>query len=254
MLAIRDSYHHIPRNPYVTWGMGDIGQSTPLQTGETIASIAATGISTTTSILGALGSTMTILGLSLPVVGTAIAALVGVGIAVANLFKGCGQTCIAATNIANQADAILARNVDAYTSSSIRYVSMQQAALNTFDTTWAALQAACGNPSLQAAGQRCITDRQRGACTWKASQGGWNSDGTFTPWGAAGSGSACWNWFVGMRDPIANDPFVQPDPTSANAPAGSTATSGTAGSVSTTPTDLTELLIGAALLGLVVLL
>jgi hypothetical protein len=249
VLAIRDSYHIVPRNPYVTWGMGQVVPTSV----STAASIAATGITTTTSILGALGSTMTILGLSLPVVGAAIAALVGVGIAIANLFKGCGQTCIEATQIANQADAILVQNVTAYTSSSIRYVSMQTAALNTFDTTWAALQAACGNAQLGAAGQRCISDRQQGACTWKVSQGGWNADGTYTPWGAAGSGSVCWNWFVGMRDPIANDPFVQPDPTSATAPGGSAATTASP-TLSTSTPDLTELLIGAALLALVVLL
>lgn len=244
-------YDYIPRNAnYPTWGMG---QATPMQTGETIASIAATGIATTTSILGALGSTMTVLGLALPVVGTAIAALVAVGIAVANIFKGCGQTCVAATNIANQADSILAQNVDAYTSSPIRYVSMQQAALNTFDTTWAAMQQACNQPSLAAAGQRCITDRQQGACTWKASPGGWNADGSYTPWGPAGSGTACWNWFVGMRDPIANDPFVKPDPTSASVSDGS-ATTATGSAVSATSPDYSGLLIAAALIAAVVLL
>lgn len=192
-------------------GLGGLG-TTALQTGETAASIAAMGITTTTSILGALGSTLTVLGLSLPVVGAAIAALVTVGIAIANCFKGCGQTCVLATQYANQADTILAQNVDAYTSSPLRYASMQAAALNTFDTTWTALQQACGQAQLGTAGQNCITDRQRGSCKWKASQGGWNSDGSYTKWGAAGSGTACWNWFIGMRDPIANDPFVQPDP------------------------------------------
>jgi len=214
-------------------GMGDA-----LQTGSTAASIAATGIVTTTSILGALGSTMTILGLALPVVGTAIAALVTVGIAVAQLFKGCGQTCVAASNIANQAGDILAQNVNAYTSSPIRYVSMQQAALNTFDTTWAALVKACNTQQLQAAGQRCVTDRQQGACTWKASPGGWNADGTFTHWGAAGSGDSCWNYFVGMRDPIANDPFVQPDPTAENIGDSTSLISSLTASGSSIPTPL----------------
>jgi hypothetical protein len=234
-------------------GLSHEGLGDALQTGETAASIAATGVTLTTSILGALGSTMTVLGLALPVVGTAIAALVGIGIAVANLFKGCGQTCIAATNIANQADGIMAQNVDAYTSSPVRYASMQTAALNTFDTTWAALQAACNNPSLAAAGQRCITDRQRGACTWKASPGGWNADGTFTKWGAAGSGSTCWNWFVGMRDPIANDPFVQPDPVPGVTPSGTSA--GSTLTTSTSSEPLSPVWIAAlAALALVVLL
>jgi hypothetical protein len=245
-------YDYIPRGAYApTWGLGQ----SSMQTGETIASVAATGIATTTSILGALGSTMTVLGLALPVVGAAIGALVAVGIAVANMFKGCGQTCIAATNLANQADALMVQNVTAYTSSTVRYASMQTAALNTFDTTWAALQQACGNSQLGAAGQRCITDRQEGACTWKASQGGWNSDGTFTPWGPAGSGDECWNWFVGMRDPIANDPFVQPDPTSSTA---STAVDGVSATGTATPLSSTSemgpLLIAAALIAAVILL
>lgn len=221
------------------------GMGTPLQTGETAASIAATGITTTTSILSALGSTIT----ALPVVGAAIGALVAVGIAVANMFKGCGQTCIAATNIANQADSIMVQNVTAYTSSPTRYASMQAAALNTFDTTWAALQAACNQASLGAAGQRCITDRQQGACTWKASPGGWNADGTYTPWGAAGSGNTCWNWFVGMRDPIANDPFVQPDP-SANATSSPSTSAGSAiGSIPTPLLVAAGLAVAALALG-----
>ena len=247
----RNPAHYIPRNPYVDWGMGQVVPTSV----STAASIASVGITTTTSILGALGSTMTILGLALPVVGAAIAALVAVGIAVANMFKGCGVTCTEATAYANQADALMVQNVTAYTSSSIRYVSMQQAALNTFDTTWAALQQACGQPALGAAGQRCITDRQEGACTWKASQGGWNSDGTFTPWGAAGSGDVCWNWFVGMRDPIANDPFVQPDPMSssvASSAVGSTAATSSAPATSTV--DYGGLLLAAAIVAAVVLL
>lgn len=225
-----------------------LGQVVP-PTVQSIASIAATGIATTTSILGALGSTLTVFGLALPVVGTAIAAIIGIGLAIANVFKGCGQTCVAATNIANQCDTLLSQNVNAYTGSPVRYASMQAAALNTFDTTWAAMQQACGDPSLGAAGQRCITDRQRGACTWKASAGGWNADGTYTKWGAAGSGSDCWNWFIGLRDPIANDPFVQPDPvagsssTSTGTPATSTGSTVIAGISIPTP-----LLIGGGLL------
>ena len=129
---------------------------------QTAASIAATGIVTTTSILTALTPGLTILGVAAPVVGTAIAALIGIGLAIANAFKGCGQTCVQASNIANQVGALLVQNVNAYTGSPIRTVSMQTAALNTFDTAWASLQQACGNAALGAAGQRCITDRQRG--------------------------------------------------------------------------------------------
>jgi hypothetical protein len=233
---------------YVRPSSSGFGQVVP-PTVATAASIAATGIATTTSILATLG----LVSATIPVIGAAVAALVGIGIAIANVFKGCGQTCIQATSIANQAGALLVQNVNAYTGSPIRTVSMQAAALNTFDTTWQALQQACGwnadgsyvQGALGAAGQRCVTDRQRGACTWKASPGGWNADGTFTPWGAAGSGNACWNWFIGMRDPIANDPNVQPDPTPS-------VTSDVSSVVSSIPATVggisTPLLIGGGLL------
>jgi hypothetical protein len=213
----------------------------------TAAGIASSGFNTTVSILKTLGDDVG----TLPVVGAAIQSIISIGEAIYQIFKGCGQTCVQASNLANQADVLLAKNVDAYTSSSIRYQSMQAAALNTFDTTWAALQQACGNPQLGSAGQSCIADRQQGACKWKASAGGWNSDGTYTPWGAAGSGQDCWNWFIGMRDPIANDPFVQPDPTSATA-GNSITSAGIAGSTATN--DYGPLLIGALILAAAVLL
>jgi hypothetical protein len=125
---------------------------------------------------------------------------------------------------------------------------MQVAALNTFDTAWQALQQACGNPQLGAAGQRCISDRQAGACTWKASAGGWQADGTYKMWGAAGSGSDCWNWFIGMRDPIANDPNVQPDPVPSSPASGATPGSFTLPSIPASVGGIsTPLLIGGAL-------
>ena len=58
-------------------------------------------------------------------------------------------------------------------------------------------------------GANCVADRQAGACHYQAN-------------------GACWNWFIGFRDPIANDPDVQPDSavvTAANA-AVSSATGG----------------------------
>ena len=53
--------------------------------------------------------------------------------------------------------------------------------------------------------------------------------------GASGSGTACWDWFIGYHDPIANDPTVVPDPTSTTAlendMAGSTSASASASSL-----------------------
>jgi hypothetical protein len=186
------------------------GLGAPLsQQNESIAQAASAGASATAAILVAMG---TIGG----PVGAIIAGIAGLGVAIANAFAGCGQTCVEATSIANQVEPILDQNLQTYMSAPVHYASLQAAAVNNFNTAWSSLVSACSNPQLAAAGQHCVSDRQSGACTWKASPGGWTqgSDGawTYTPWGAAGSGTACWNWFVGYLDPIQNDPTVVPDP------------------------------------------
>lgn len=192
------------RVPLMYTGLGDLSPQN-----QTIASVAAAGASSTVSMLVALGT------VSGPI-GAAIAGLISVGMLLAKVFGGCGQTCVQATNIANQVAPILQQNLDHYMSAPIHYASMQAAALNNFDTAWNALVQGCGDPRLLDAGKRCVSDRQSGACVWKSSEFGWNrsADGSYTyvPSGPNGSGSACWNWFAGFRDPIANDPTVVPDP------------------------------------------
>ncbi len=183
-------------------GLGDGPTTSQLE------SLAATGASTTVSLLTAFS----VIG---GPVGAAISAGIGVAMAVAQFFKGCGQACIVETQDANKLEPYLQQNLAAYLSSPIRTTSMQAAFLNNFDTLFNTLVQACGDPALGASGQRCISDRRAGACQWKASQSGWtkNADGTctWTPAGPSGSGDMCWNWYVGYRDPIANDPCVVPD-------------------------------------------
>lgn len=182
----------------------------------------------------AIGSMVSSATLAIPGVGPLIAGAVqaatAVAVAIESLFSGCGATCTQATSIANQVAGLLGQNLNSYMSlPQPHYASVQQYYLAIFDKTWAQLMQACNNPQLAAAGQRCITDRQQGACTWKTSPSGWaqGSDGTwaYTGAGANGSGSTCWNWFVGYRDPIANDPTVIPDPVATINTDGSTTTS-----------------------------
>ena len=141
-----------------------------------------------------------------------------------NIFSGCGQTCIASSNEANEVGNQMTNNLNLYLAQpQPHYQSAQTAALANFDQMWAALVQFCSNPQLGSAGQKCISDRQQGACTWKSSPGGWqqqNGQWTYVSPGPAGSGSTCWNYFVGMRDPIANDPTVVPDPTPVSAVSG----------------------------------
>lgn len=101
--------------------------------------------------------------------------------------NGCGQTCIAATEYANQFATLIQQNKDAYFSvPAPRPKSVQTQALANFDALWNGLISvqACGNPSLGDPGKRCISERARGG-----------RFDAFTP----------------FRDPIANDPDVYSD-------------------------------------------
>lgn len=129
---------------------------------------------------------------AVPFIGPAIA---GAALLASYLIKnsGCGQTCIQTSQWANQAADALQKNLDAYNALPIpRSRSNQALALQTFDTIWAKLVQMCGDPQWGDAGKACISDRQQGACKWQ-------------------NNGACWNWFVGYRDPIANDPNVIDD-------------------------------------------
>jgi hypothetical protein len=112
--------------------------------------------------------------------------------------SGCGQTCIVTSAWADQAAAVLTKNLDAYFATPApRPRSAQVVCLANFDAVWQRLTEQCSDPSTGDAGRRCISDRQRGACTWKQDQQPGHP-------GEPAMG-ACWNWFSGMRDPIAND-------------------------------------------------
>jgi hypothetical protein len=185
-------------------GMGSA--ATDAATVGQIGSLSAPAASAVVSSILA-GGTGTILGVSLtvavPIIGAAIA---GVTLLVTDLIKnsGCGQTCIETSSWANQAEPLLRQNIAAYFSiAAPRSQSQQNAALANFDATWAALVNLCGNPSTGNAGKRCISDRQSGACTWKATAD--------SPWPGGPAQGVCWNWFNAYRDPIANDPNVVAD-------------------------------------------
>lgn len=222
------------------------GNQVSNQTGNAVAGAVAGGASLAASIF-ALTPALT---LACPPCGAALAIGAALVPIVMKIAQGCGQTCIDASNAANQIEPLLVQNVQNYVTAPIRYKSLQAAALANFDGTFAQLVQRCqavGGPG----GKNCVSDRIAGACTWKASPGAWakDSNGTYqwTPAGAAGSGNSCWNWVVGYRDPIANDPGVVPDPVGLfDTPAGSDPISqllGGGGSSSTL------LLVGLGLLG-----
>ena len=144
--------------------------------------------------------------LAVPIIGAAIA---GVTTLITALIQnsGCGVTCVETSQWANQAEPLLQQNIQAYFSQPApRSQSSQTAALANFDNVWAKLQQLCGQSGTGNAGVRCISDRQEGACTWKQT-----STSPLLQYPGEPQPGACWNWFNGYRDPIANDPDVTSD-------------------------------------------
>lgn len=193
--------------PRKRWGLGapTQGQQQALAIGTSVATSGAAVASAT----GALAPLAATLGVSVPVLGAIVGAgIMGVSAAIeAIMNSGCGQTCILSTQFANQAEAALQKNIDAYFAlPTPRPYEAQQAALSNFDTfaQWLQAPAQCGNPNLGNAGKRCISDRlDPNACVWR------QPANKVPAWGTPPAG-ACWNWVNGYRDAIANDPNVAP--------------------------------------------
>lgn len=116
------------------------------------------------------------------------------------VIEGCGSTCEVTSEWANDVEAGLQQNIQAYFDiPAPRSTVDQTAAVDNFVNAWNALVTECGQASLGQAGTDCIQDREAGACHWHQT--------TTPPWGTPVQGS-CWNWWNGYHDPIANDPNV----------------------------------------------
>jgi len=209
------------------------------------------GIGATTSGLisssaGAASSLLPTLAFALnlaPVVGQIAGAALAITAVIASMFKGCGQTCILTTNEVNQVEPYMQQNLSQYLAAPVS-AATQQEALANFDQLWAGVVAYCSQPSMASAGKRCISDRQSGSCAYKVqSVGSWQGTTWVPGQGANGSGQACWNWFVGYRDPIANDPRP------ALLPAASSVTASGPGIPGLPGFNLQSLLLPALLLG-----
>jgi len=161
-----------------------------------------------------------------------IAAAAGLVAFFGNLFQGCGQTCIQATNYANQAGSQLDTLMAQYFAQPVRTTSMQQAYLQACQQIFAWLQQMCGNPALGNAGKRCIAERlvQR-ACP-----------STLNDSNIGGGQIDFCDYISTFIVPVENDTAVVPDSQAAG-----TSTGTTEGSTTATTTDLTPLLLIAAI-------
>jgi hypothetical protein len=212
-------------------GMGQ-GQSTAseIQSG---AAAVVTGVTGELAAVAAGTSTI------IPLIGPALAGVALLVEAIMN--SGCGETCIETSQWANQAEPILQQNILEYFQlPTPRAASAQAYCLSVFDQTWQGLVSRCSQPGLGSAGQRCITDRQEGACTWKQTA----ASPLLSIPGEPQPGD-CWNWYNGYRDPIADDTEVATD-AQASTPSAAVSTSGNSGGNST-------LLLMAAALAVVAL-
>lgn len=193
------------------YGMGDVSATQAASSGTGIASGVSQIVSSST-VGGKISGAGTMIMSAAPFAGPAapIVAIVGAVVTVAGQIikfvgwgDGCGQTCIATTTYANNAEALLRKNIDAYFSSAVRNTSTQVAALAGFDSIWNQLATACGAADMGDAGKACTSDRNKGACHWKQTGD--------SPWPGGPKIGECWNWFAAYRDPIANDTGVVPD-------------------------------------------
>lgn len=181
-----------------------MGQSTS----GTISQVAGGAATVTGSTLGLLTAAGVLQ--AVPIAGQIAGAALAITAVVASFFKGCGSSCVLTSDEANQVGNLMAENLNQYLAAPVS-AATQQEALNNFDQLWAGMVSYCSNPSMGSAGQRCISDRQQGSCAYQTSPGGWqqtNGTWNYVGPGLNHSGTACWNYFIGMRDPIANDPRV----------------------------------------------
>src|ERR1035437_8946773 len=130
-------------------GLGTAAQTAQeVQIGGTIAASGAAAVLGSIAASGGsvLGLTGAALAAAVPIVGAALAAAtLVVQYLVAN--SGCGQTCIETSSWANQAAAALQKVLDGYFANPAPRTQSQQAlAIANFNTIWAQLQQACGQP------------------------------------------------------------------------------------------------------------
>ena len=155
--------------------------------------IALTTVSSAGTIMAGTAPLWTQAAWAIPVIGGIVA---GVALALTAWFNRKGpKQKVQTTKIVNELEPMLQENLRGYQQGP-HTVSSQAQALANFDAVWNTLVENCELEQYGDPGKRCIADRKAGSCQWQ-------------------EGGTCWNWFVGYRDPIANDPNVRPDPLSA---------------------------------------
>lgn len=208
--------HESFRTPQFPGGLGD---APPLNIPALTTTLATVGTAT-----GALIAGSTLFGSLAGPIGAAAGIVAGlIQTLIAN--SGCGQTCVLASDAANQLGDALATAMHAYLDAPVHTQSMQQAYIALFNQSVQALQSYCSNPQLGAAGKRCISERL--------------VRGGTAPWCPNPGGTGC-GWYETLLDPVANDPTVVPD----SQVAGASPESSVSGAVSSVADTVSSVLGG----------
>lgn len=131
-----------------------------------------------------------------PLAPFVLAASAAIGPAIAlftRLAQGCGETCLAASGYADEAERSLIEVNRQFFAQPTITPELKGKALEFVDRVLNQLRQLCSQPQLGAAGQRCISERL--------------VKGGSAPWCPTGTGC---DWITLYRDPIANAPTAQP--------------------------------------------
>lgn len=160
-------------------------------------------------VYAGIGTAASVVALTVPVVGPIIAGVVMAAAAIAKAIgigNGCGPTCVAATNVVNQAEPAFVDNVWNYENGMISQATAQA---NYQQLVAAVTQACQGIPS--PGGTQCISDRfNPNASTWTQTA---NGDTLGLP-GVPTVGQP-WNWVTGYGNPL-NYPPINASSVSSN--------------------------------------
>lgn len=134
-------------------------------------------------------------------IGGAVIAIQALSGKISHLINGCGDACVQATAIVNEAETYVEQISAAYWQAPTRTKSFQTWTLQQLDAIFAQVVTLCGKIPGDP-GRKCVQERL--------------TRGFQAPWCTAANlpiGPQCGGWYDVTYDPIMHDPAVQPDPT-----------------------------------------
>ncbi len=183
-----------------------VGGSTQSQ----VSAGAAAAGATTLAILGPAAAAGPI-GIA---IGGAVLAIQMLSGKIAHLISGCGETCVQATQIVNEAESYVEQIASSYWQTPTRTKAFQTWTLQQLDSVFNQVRGLCGKIPGQA-GVDCVQQRlTRGFVPpWcKSNDLAVGVDNVVAP-NLNNILGRCGGWYDVTYDPIAKDPGVQPDPT-----------------------------------------